>query len=121
MKRMGTHIRKTILTLSLIVFILTSCKKEAIDFNPDFEGTWKATCCEIFIPSDGKGYYDGFTDNGAAIKVTGKVKITKDEKELKIGLKKFNIDEFPHEIIDTINSSASGWFMTIESKEYKRQ
>lgn len=112
---------KVILTLTISLFVMTSCKKEAIDFDPNFEGTWKAICCEIYIPNNGKGYYDGFTDNGAAIKVTGKVKITKDEKELKIGLKKFTIDALPQEIIDTINPSASGWFLTVEGKEYKRQ
>lgn len=114
---------KNLFILLTLVLLLTSisCKKEAAEYDANFIGTWQATAREFYIPEDGKGYYIGFTDKGAALDVTGKVKINNDATKLKVGMVSFEINQLPTEKQDPDDTSATIFTMIIDEIEYVKQ
>ncbi len=107
--------KKIHLLLITSLLIVGSCGKEKISAHQDFEGYWEGedllTWHEIEIQPTGSATYirqSGITTFTA----TGQFKI-KPGKYIKIGLKKFTLDEYP-------SFDGTDWTMRIDGVEYFR-
>lgn len=109
---------KRIIYLTLISSLLfaTSCAKKIDEVNPDYFGHWENV--------DGAGY-KGFdinegvssyasSEGAKSVSVTGRARVKKNEKKLKIGFKGFKVDTPPHQ-------DDNGYFyMVVEGDTYER-
>lgn len=98
------------------VLVFSSCKKSNVGEYPDFVGNWSGrdspTNYEIVINSNGKATYekDGINTD---VHVNGKFRVK--GSQMKIGLKKYDINAFPE-----FSSTDNLWRMTVDGIEYRR-
>ena len=101
--------------LLVIPFLLvTSCKKSNLNDYPDFQGDWygseSSTNYEITIDSYGNASYIK-TNGTTTATFTGRLIVKNEDDELKIGIKKFDIDQYPKE-------AGGDWGMTLDGIDY---
>ena len=109
---------KNVLYLILIsgFIFVTSCAKKIDEVNPDYFGYWENV--------DGGGIREFDINQGISsymsyegiktVSVTGRARIKKNEKKLKIGFKGFKVDQPPFQ-------NENGYFtMVVEGVTYER-
>lgn len=104
------------LTLISFLFFALSCAKKIDEVNPDYFGYWENV--------DGNGYKEFSINEGVSsyvsyegvktVSVTGRARVKKNEKKLKIGIKGFKVNTPPYQ-------NANGYFyMVVEGDTYER-
>lgn len=109
---------KKVLYLILIsgFIFVTSCAKKIDEVNPDYFGYWENV--------DGGGIREFDINQGISsymsyegiktVSVTGRARVKKNEKKLKIGFKGFKVDQPPYQ-------NENGYFtMVVEGVTYER-
>ena len=104
----------------LAVFLFVGCAKKAVDVNEEFIGTWvgagKGLGYEsyiITIDEKSNGRYEEETLE-RSLTVAGKARVKKNYTILKIGLKKFSIDQAPTEVVDTTGKKSYSKIMVLD-------
>ena len=109
--------RKFIYLISIISLIfVTSCTKDIEEVNPDYFGYWEnidgSGIRQLNINQVNSTYFN--LEGIKTISVTGKARVKKNEKKLRIGFKGFKIDQKPYQ-------SGNGFFtMVIDGVTYER-
>lgn len=85
-------------SISLLIFV-SSCAKDIDEVNPDYFGYWESI--------DAPGYREFDINQGTStyisiegiktVSVTGRARIKKNEKKLKIAFKGFKVDQTPYQ------------------------
>jgi hypothetical protein len=122
MKTFAAHIRQTLFTLLLVSVLFSSCKKQAVKVDENFEGAWKQfgvfVISEITIPHKGKATYHSVVGTDVNDQ-EGVAKINKKKDELYIGIKKWHIDAYPYQENDP-NLGGAVWKMTLDGVGHYR-
>jgi hypothetical protein len=117
-----TSIRQTLFALSITLILFSSCKKQAVKVDENFEGSWKQfgvyVISEITIPHKGKATYHAVVGTDVNDQ-KGVAKIDKKKDELFIGMKKWHIDKYPYQENDP-NLGGAVWKMTLDGVGHYR-
>jgi hypothetical protein len=111
------------LKLVILAFVLigASCKKEAVKVDGNFLGQWESIDpnFDIYININ-SGSFSGYLDETGNTTEShmGKATVKKKKNQMFIEKKELSIDQYPHQITDSLGHSV--WRMKLSNVEYEK-